>query len=284
MTFIVGWGYLEGVQYERQTNNATEEYAKHTDEKVAKTCVGIAAVERIKCMNEAFEKKREYESNQADLIAQRKSALWAFIMGAAAVIGVGLSAVGVWLVKTTFDETKRTNNIAKENQDLQVKPWLDIELSGRFFEDPVNRFNKGEKEPRIVRIGGSVTIRNFSNSPGLITRVHCHVTGEGTSSNRTPIEMRQPIIVDKPFDVGRVYLRGIAGIDRDMTVTFGIAKLTRHWLDTNFPLNINLIVAAWYQDISGNCYELSQCWSISKAGNAVPVAGQHEYNYDRKIG
>ena len=73
--FIVGLGYLQGLQYERQADNRVEEYAEYTRQKVSEACVGITARERVICLNEAFEAQREYENNQDDLIAQKKSAL-----------------------------------------------------------------------------------------------------------------------------------------------------------------------------------------------------------------
>jgi len=113
-TVIIVLGLFQSAEYERQADNKRAEYAKCTGEKVAQTCIGIPPIERLRCVNDAFEAKRDYETNQYDLEAQRKSALWAYIMGAAAVIGMALSAVGVWLVKTTFDETRTANNIAIE--------------------------------------------------------------------------------------------------------------------------------------------------------------------------
>jgi hypothetical protein len=109
---IIGFGLFQSADYERQANNKRAEYSEYTYEKVAQSCIRIVPIERLKCVNEAFEAKRNYEANQYDLEAQRKSALWAYIMGAAAVIGMALSAVGVWLVKTTFDETRKANEIA----------------------------------------------------------------------------------------------------------------------------------------------------------------------------
>jgi hypothetical protein len=123
---IIVFGFLQAANYERQANDKRAEYSEYTNEKVAQTCIRMTAVERLKCVNEAFEAKRNYEANQYDLEAQRKSAFWAFIMGAAAVIGMALSAVGVWLVKTTFRETQQANVIARNAQrawvTLKAKP------------------------------------------------------------------------------------------------------------------------------------------------------------------
>lgn len=102
-------------RYDHNANVRVQEYAEYTSRKVAETCVRIPSQDRIACLNEAFEAQREYENIQVDLAAQNKSALWASVMGAAAVIGMFLSAVGVFLVKTTFNETRKAADAAVEN-------------------------------------------------------------------------------------------------------------------------------------------------------------------------
>lgn len=120
-TVWIGYGLLESAKYEQQAKDKIGEYAEHTGDKVAQACVGVAKIDNIKCVNEAFEAKRGYEYNQSDLVAQRQSALWAYIMAAAAVLGIALSAVGVWLVKTTFDETRKSNLIAEKFQRARIE-------------------------------------------------------------------------------------------------------------------------------------------------------------------
>lgn len=119
---IIGWGLFQASDYERQANNKRAEYSEYTDEKITQACIRMAVTERLECVNEAFEAKRDYEANQYDLEAQRKSALWAYIMGAAAVIGMALSAVGVWLVKTTFDETREANRLTQRIDERSRSP------------------------------------------------------------------------------------------------------------------------------------------------------------------
>jgi hypothetical protein len=123
---IIGLGLSQSADYERQADNKRAEYAEYIGEKVAQDCIRIPHIERLRCVNEAFEAKRDYEADQYDLEAQRQSALWAYIMGAAAVIGVALSAIGVWLVKTTFDETRKANDLSAKFQRARIKVTLKI--------------------------------------------------------------------------------------------------------------------------------------------------------------
>lgn len=164
----IGYGLSESAKYERHAYNQNGEYAEYTGDKVAQTCVGISAVEKAKCLDDAFEKQREYEASQQDLVAQRQSALWAFIMGAAAVIGMALSAVGVFLVWTTFDATRKANAIANDALDGQLRPWVDFETSFLGLE----------------WIGGNIRIRakskfkNMGTSPALYLTYVATLMGE----------------------------------------------------------------------------------------------------------
>lgn len=132
-TFI-GWGLLNSAQYEWQADANTGHYSEYTRKKIAESCVGIAAPEKAKCVYEARDQEREYRYNQRDLVAQRRSALWAYVMAVAAVIGMALSALGVWLVKTTFDETRRSNEIANDAR----RPWVTVGISEPFVSKTKN--------------------------------------------------------------------------------------------------------------------------------------------------
>jgi hypothetical protein len=110
---LIGWGLWTSAEYERQANTNSGHYSAYTGRKIAETCVTIAPLENAKCVYEARDQEQQHRYDQNDLAAQRKSALWATIMGLAAVVGMILSVLGVWLVKTTFDETRKANEIAK---------------------------------------------------------------------------------------------------------------------------------------------------------------------------
>jgi hypothetical protein len=130
----IGYGLSKSAEYERQADNQRTEYSEYTRHKIAETCVGIPDLEAVKCRYEAFDAQREQSNNQSDLVAQRQSALWAYIMGAAAVIGMALSAVGVWLVKTTFDETRLANILSKSQQ----RGRIELDFQGRIGNETGN--------------------------------------------------------------------------------------------------------------------------------------------------
>ncbi|MEP7349872.1 MAG: hypothetical protein ABI668_07970 [Sphingorhabdus sp.] len=124
---FIGYGLWESAKYERHADNQRAEYAKYTRQKIAKACVGLSSLEAVKCQFDAKDAQRENEYNQRDLVAQRSSALWAYIMGAAAVIGMALSAFGVWLVKATFDESKEGNRLTQSIGEATARAHIAIQ-------------------------------------------------------------------------------------------------------------------------------------------------------------
>ena len=159
----ISYGLLESANYERESAAKADNYARYTSDKVAESCVSISPLERVKCLQEAEDAKSEYEYNQADLVAQRQSALWAYIMAAAAIIGMGLSVIGVWLVWTTFRETKRSADSAGATYDAFValeRAIIKIHLDGA-----------GEQNGRLV-IGVHVT--NIGKSSCLVKYFASH--------------------------------------------------------------------------------------------------------------
>ena len=176
-TVSIGYGLLEAAKYEQQANDKIGEYTKYTRDKVTQACVGVAKIDKIKCVNESFEAKREYEYNQSDLVAQRQSALWAYIMAAAAVFGIALSAGGMVLVYTTFREARKSNEIAQQIGQAQTRCYLSvksakilIEMSGNIGMTII-LLNSGQSPARNFRWSFLVNLRsknpNFNGEIGL---------------------------------------------------------------------------------------------------------------------
>lgn len=115
---FIAWGVSKSAEYQRQADNQTREYTAYTDQEIRKACLRLPPVDKQECAAKARHEQRAYQRNEQDLVAQRQSALWAYIMGAAAVIGMGLSVIGVILVWTTFRETRRTAVIAQKNLEV----------------------------------------------------------------------------------------------------------------------------------------------------------------------
>jgi hypothetical protein len=107
------------------------------------------------CVAKARQTENENNRNAEDLSAQKLSAWWSQVMAVAALIGMGLSAVGVWLVKTTFDEARKANQISQDAMDSQHRPTM-------VFEG--HDIDRVDLEKIIIK----ASWRNIGNSPATI--------------------------------------------------------------------------------------------------------------------
>lgn len=101
--------------YERIAANASNHYRDDANKQIADTCLRPPGINEPNCAREIQNSARENQREEQDLAAQKMTAWWTQIMGVAALIGMALSAVGVFLVWTTFRETRRTAEIARLN-------------------------------------------------------------------------------------------------------------------------------------------------------------------------
>jgi hypothetical protein len=128
---LIGWGVIYGLSqeaaYEQSARDAHFENSKYACYEIAKTKRKANPVKQRNSQPCAPSKEGQDENanrrDYADLVAQRSSALWAKIMGIAALVGMGLSLLGVVLVAITFRETRKANEIASGSQ----RAWIDIE-------------------------------------------------------------------------------------------------------------------------------------------------------------
>jgi hypothetical protein len=124
--YAISWGRSVEAEYFRDADNRTKQYTVNTYGKEYQRCIALPLKLQRDCMVDATNKARSNEREEQDLVAQKISALWAFMMGAAAVVGVGLSAVGVMLVWTTFNATKEGNAIAREIGQAQIRAYVTL--------------------------------------------------------------------------------------------------------------------------------------------------------------
>jgi hypothetical protein len=135
----IGYGLFQQSAYEQSAKEDAADYAKHAANQINQSCAGVAKSELPICVakekSEYYLKTRDNRRDYADLVAQRKSALWTFVMGVAALIGMGLSVVGVFLVYTTFHETRKANSISRESVYRQLRAYVTIDGSEHRHKD-----------------------------------------------------------------------------------------------------------------------------------------------------
>jgi hypothetical protein len=117
------------------------------------------------CVAKTRQTENENARNAEDLGAQKLSAWWAQVMAVAALIGMALSAVGVWLVYTTFRETKRSADLANSSLEYtkivtqrQIEAFVYIG-SATYHDKPSEQFFH-DQEFGIV----TFTVQNFGKT------------------------------------------------------------------------------------------------------------------------
>ena len=110
--------------YSHSAADAAVEYERDAQAYIKETCFTSTGLREPDCTTKAHEAKREGQRKEQDLAAQNITAWWTKVMGIAALIGMALSAVGVWLVKTTFDETRKSNEISSWIAKQQLRPYV----------------------------------------------------------------------------------------------------------------------------------------------------------------
>lgn len=122
--------------YDQAARNAAY-YAENAKNNIAVNC-GVEAP--ANCAQQINDAARKEQREEYDLYSQRAVALWTAVMGGMAVLGVALSAVGVYLIWTTFRETRSTakaaldaNLISDRIAQAELRPYLFVdrlELAG----------------------------------------------------------------------------------------------------------------------------------------------------------
>jgi hypothetical protein len=185
----IGYGLLQSTKYEREARANTEEYARYTSDQIAEACITLPNQEKIECLHDASDAQREQSYNQQDLVAQRQSALWAYIMAAAAVIGMALSAVGVWLVWGTWKQTAQAAESARRTLGLFI-------AKERAFLRATNTINRSRRDEGS---GFIVVFENLGESLAEIVSTHWSYVTEGT----WPEEFGQSTFRNTPVAAGR---------------------------------------------------------------------------------
>ena len=162
MAILVGFGgvvrgLVEQTEYERRAYESSQKYTADTYGPAYDACVGLAGDGQSDCIAKANNEWRENERKEQDLVAQQTTAIWTFLMGLAAIVGVTLSALGIYLVWTTFRETRDANNIAKMTAYRQLRPYVYFDHAS--FET---------QKPHVRVVGGglaNIFIKNYGQTP-----------------------------------------------------------------------------------------------------------------------
>lgn len=134
LAFLVGvWALADGLDkdssFQREADASSREFAAHTNDQIRQVCSSLPPPAKGACVAEKKHDYREDHRLEQELVAQRKAANWALIMGVAAVFGAVFSTIGVILVWITFRATKEANSITREIGEAQVRAYVSVSSS-----------------------------------------------------------------------------------------------------------------------------------------------------------
>ena len=174
-------GLSRDAEFQRQADDHSRKYAAYAQEQIRENCFPLSGVHKANCISEKRHDYREDRREERDLVAQRNSANWAYIMGAAAVLGMVLSAVGVVLVWITFRETRRTAQIAYDALEHEKatalainRPWLGPQSVN------IGRIEAGGNDPNAGGVYFQLRLTNFGNSPATDVFMFAEVKSSGS--------------------------------------------------------------------------------------------------------
>lgn len=162
------WGSREERAFTDAARARSLEYHTLLVSEVRQSCSVAPPGERSSCIAKASAaaelRKRDNQREEADLVAQRKSALWTGIMAFTALLGLGLSAIGVALVWTTFRETKRAADEAKRS--------VDAFMASERARLSVDAFRRAQVDFANDVVAISVLVSNYGRSPCRVHSIH----------------------------------------------------------------------------------------------------------------
>jgi hypothetical protein len=183
---LISYGLWQQSNYEWQAKDKAAENARHTNQDIQMRCVPLPALDERNCAIEAAREQRGYERQEQDLYAQKTTAIWTFLMGSAAIIGMMLSSVGIWLVYSTFGETRRTANAAILSANHAALASGEMQEANRISERATNAQLRAylSVRPLVIdhaghgtgRAKGFLQIVNNGETPAVVTKLAFRIT------------------------------------------------------------------------------------------------------------
>jgi uncharacterized membrane protein len=138
-------------------------YAAVADDQIIAECAGLAGRDRESCANKIDRSAREQQRNEYDLAAQQTMALWTAIMGGMAIVGVALSAIGVYLIWGTWKQTGE----AAENSRRTLRAYIAKERAIMRVLVAKYKLQQRLRTPHTFL----PEVHNLGQSPGHITSI-----------------------------------------------------------------------------------------------------------------
>lgn len=206
--------HTEQSRHSKTASDHAEQYRRDADNRIRQTCISLAGQAKADCVSVAQEAASEGQRKEYDLYSQRSMAIWTIVMGYAAIFGVCLSGIGVYLIWTTFEATRRAADASTETLRAMKR-----------FESPVMAVSFA-KAPHVViendikHVVFTIKVSNFGRTSAVFQSVKLHkesvrdynaiiISNSGTTLSeefRFPVEgvmiLKGYVQYDTPTDFG----------------------------------------------------------------------------------
>jgi hypothetical protein len=246
-----GYGFYQQSEYEREADKRYQEYAAHTYYPKREACLKLPFLSQKDCIAKAESEAREYERGEQDLVAQRVTAIWTSLMGSAAIVGMMLSVLGIFLVWTTFKATKKGNKITRKVGEAQTRAYLSatgglyrVEPRMIFFQPKFKNSGNSPAKRITTKIWVRLVVPPAPQGPpntqwesikfdGTCDDIasNSETVGQATLySNEAPPEKLQQLL-----DVKQFYLEGVIEwfdvFEKKQTISFALLAKKAEWND-----------------------------------------------------
>lgn len=165
---------------ERMARDFADQSERMASVQIAAECSQAPSFEV--CANEIKRKARADLRSEYDLSSQRTMSYWTAVMGGMAVIGIGLSAVGVFLIWRTWEATREASAAGIAANLLAARaqrPWITISLKRlEAFQTDTSIAITGEGEHLAgFRTIIEVELENLGVSPAANVQLHHQIYG-----------------------------------------------------------------------------------------------------------
>ncbi|MGB5724020.1 MAG: hypothetical protein WBM39_06365, partial [Parasphingorhabdus sp.] len=93
--------------YKESAIQNADKYADDAEATIKSGCIEPSTLKsNPNCIREAEHTSRQNQRDEYDLYSQRSTALWNEVMGKAAVLGIAIGLISVWLIFVTFKATR----------------------------------------------------------------------------------------------------------------------------------------------------------------------------------
>lgn len=182
---IAAVGIQQWFHYDNAADRAVYE-TRHTEFQIATECVTPALY--VECSREVEQASRSQQRDEYDLYSQQATALWTSVMGAMAVLGVALSAVGVYLIWGTWDSTRE----AAENSRKTLNSYIAKERAHIRIGKANASWGGSSLEPTS---GIIISLENFGLSSGVVRQIRYGISESVEWNPASFIEVSASVLV-----------------------------------------------------------------------------------------